>query len=70
MLHLAESPPDDRPRERLRALGPGALTAVELLAILLGTGTSKRDAVAVAGDLLAAAGGSVRALVRQPVGPG
>jgi DNA repair protein RadC len=68
MSSLAESPPDDRPRERLRALGPAALTAVELLAILLGTGTSRRDAVAVAGELLAAAGGSLRALVRQPVG--
>jgi DNA repair protein RadC len=68
MPHLAESRPDDRPRERLRALGPGALTAVELLAILIGTGTSRRDAVAVAGDLLAAAGGSLRALARQPVG--
>jgi len=68
MSHLAEARPDDRPRERLRALGPGALTAVELLAILIGTGTSQRDAVAVAGDLLAAAGGSLRALARQPVG--
>jgi DNA repair protein RadC len=44
------------------------LTPVELLAILLGTGTSNRDAVAVAEDLLTAAGGSVRALARQPVG--
>jgi DNA repair protein RadC len=65
---LGETRPYDRPRERLRALGPGALTAVELLAILLGTGTSNRDAVAVAEDLLGAAGGSVRALARQPVG--
>lgn len=65
---LGDTRPYDRPRERLRALGPGALTAVELLAILLGTGTSNRDAVAVAEDLLAAAGGSVRALARQPVG--
>ena len=65
---LGETRPYDRPRERLRALGPGALTAVELLAILLGTGTSNRDAVAVAADLLGAAGGSVRALARQPVG--
>ncbi|MDH4045639.1 MAG: DNA repair protein RadC [Gemmatimonadota bacterium] len=65
---LGETRPHDRPRERLRSLGPGALTAVELLAILLGTGTSDRDAVAVAGDLLSAAGGTVRALARQPVG--
>jgi DNA repair protein RadC len=66
--HLRDAPPGDRPRERLRALGPGALTAVELLAILLGTGTSARDAVAVAGDLLATAEGSLRALARRPVG--
>jgi DNA repair protein RadC len=68
MSRLGETRTHDRPRERLRTLGPGALTAVELLAILLGTGTSDRDAVAVAGDLLAAAGGSVRALARQPIG--
>jgi len=68
MPPLREARPDDRPRERLRSLGPGALTAVELLAILIGTGTSKRDAIVVAGDLLAAAGGSVRALARQPIG--
>jgi DNA repair protein RadC len=44
------------------------LTVVELLAILLGTGTCRRDALVVAGDLLAAAGGSLRALARRPVG--
>jgi DNA repair protein RadC len=65
---ISDTPPADRPRERLRAHGPGALTAVELLAILLGTGTSARNAVVVAGDLLAAAGGSLRALARRPVG--
>ena len=65
---VLEGPPSDRPRERLRALGPAALTAVELLAILLGTGTSRRDAVGVAGDLLVASGGSLRALTRRPVG--
>jgi DNA repair protein RadC len=65
---LAETRAADRPRERLRTLGPGALTAVELLAILLGTGTSARDAITVAGDLLAAAGGSLPALARRPVG--
>jgi len=68
MPALREATPGDRPRERLRSLGPGALTAVELLAILIGTGTSTRDAIAVAEDLLTAAGGSVRALARQPIG--
>jgi DNA repair protein RadC len=65
---LSDSPPADRPRERLRALGPGALTAVELLAILLGTGTPRRDAVGLAGDLLGSAGGSLRTLARRPAG--
>lgn len=44
------------------------MTAVELIAIVLGTGTSARDAAAVAGDLLATADGSLRALARRPVG--
>jgi DNA repair protein RadC len=65
---VLEGPPGDRPRERLRTLGPAALTAVELLAILLGTGTSRRDAIAVAGEVLATAGGSLRGLARRPVG--
>ncbi len=67
-VRLADSPAADRPRERLRTLGPGALTAVELLAILLGTGTSRRDALGVAAELLRATGGSLRALARRPVG--
>src|SRR6059036_799861 len=37
-LRLAEHAEQDRPRERLWAVGPAALTAQELLAILLGTG--------------------------------
>ena len=59
---------DDGPRERLRRLGPGALTVVELLAILLGTGAARRHALVVAADLLAAGGGSLRALARRPAG--
>jgi DNA repair protein RadC len=65
---LGETRAHDRPRERLRALGPGALTTVELLAILIGTGTSDHDAIAVAGSVLASADGSVRALARHPPG--
>lgn len=69
MAHcIRDAHPGERPRERLRALGPTALTTVELLAILLGTGTARRDALAVASDLLASAGGSLRALIRRPVG--
>jgi len=43
-----------RPRERLARLGPEALTDAELLALLLRTGAAGRDAVGLAGDLLAA----------------
>jgi DNA repair protein RadC len=47
----------DRPRERLEALGAEALSDAELLALLLRTGGRGADALAVAGELLAAHGG-------------
>lgn len=59
--------PRDRPRERLRALGPAALSSAELLAIILGTGAPAQDVVAVAQALLADAGGSLRRLASRPV---
>jgi DNA repair protein RadC len=65
-LLLSEHPERDRPRERFWAVGPVALTAQELLAILLGTGCAGRDALAVAGDLLARVEGSLRRLVGRP----
>ncbi|MDJ0850163.1 MAG: DNA repair protein RadC [Myxococcota bacterium] len=48
---------DDRPRERLDALGPEALSDAELLALLLRTGGPGADARRVAARLLAAHGG-------------
>jgi DNA repair protein RadC len=63
---LDERPPDERPRERLWALGPSALTAAELLTLLLGTGIGGRPAGALATRLLAAAGGSLRRLAARP----
>ena len=61
-----EGRPTDRPRERLWALGPQALTAAELIAILLATGGGGRDAVGLAGLLLERAGGSLRDLAARP----
>ncbi len=61
--HLADH---DLPRERLWRLGPGALTAPELLAILLGTGDAHRGVHRVADDLMAEAGGSLRTLAARP----
>lgn len=43
---------ETRPRERLEALGASALTDAELLAILLGTGTTARNAIELGNDLL------------------
>jgi len=65
---VASPRPDatDRPRERLRSLGPGALTVAELVAILLGTGTMDVDAEAVARNVLALGDGSLRALAMRP----
>src|SRR5579884_2409302 len=45
-LELAEHPARDRPRERLWAFGPAALTGQELLAVLLGTGCVGRGKAA------------------------
>src|SRR2546425_2495317 len=65
-LRLAEHLEHDRPRERFWAVGPGALTGQELLAILLGTGTRGQDALAVAGEILARGDGSLRKLAARP----
>ena len=49
---MSTLPPADRPRERLWALGPAALTTAELLAIVIGTGRGRRGVLDVAGGLL------------------
>lgn len=43
---------NDRPRERLKNLGPRSLTDVELLAILLGSGTKNYDVLTLASLIL------------------
>ena len=65
-LPVSTLPPTDRPRERLWALGPCALTTAELLAIVLGTGGGGRDVLEIAGRLLELSEGSLRRLARRP----
>jgi DNA repair protein RadC len=65
-LSLSETRMPDRPRERLFTLGAHSLTTAELLAILIGTGTCGRDALAVARGLLRLGTGSLRELARRP----
>lgn len=67
-LRLSETRLEERPRERLLSLGPSALTTVELLAIVIGTGTKGGDALQVAGEVLRQTRGSLRGLARQPAG--
>jgi DNA repair protein RadC len=49
--------PHDRPREKLLRAGVGALGDNELIAVVLGSGVRGRDALAVAQEVLAVAGG-------------
>ena len=54
---MSALPVQDRPRERLLALGAGALSDQELLAILLRSGTRGTGAPELAASLLSAHGG-------------
>ncbi len=51
-LRLKDQPPGERPRERLVARGPDALTHAELIAILLRTGLRGTNVVQVGQNLL------------------
>ena len=56
-MSLKDLPADARPREKLLARGPGALSDAELLALLLRTGTAGRGVLQMAQELLDAFGG-------------
>ena len=66
-LSIRELPRSERPRERLVALGASALSSAELLALLVGAGTTGGSALQVGQALLAGAGGSLRRMAMQPV---
>jgi DNA repair protein RadC len=65
-LPVCELPHTDRPRERLWSLGPAALTTVELLAIVLGTGGCGQNVLRLAAQLLEVSEGSLRRLAQRP----
>ena len=72
-LRIREIPSSERPRERLRDLGPGALSNAELLAIILRSGSAKQSVLALASSLLSRHGGlgglarlSFSDLLREP----
>lgn len=63
---IRDIPPEFRPREKLAALGADALSAAELIAILLRTGLRGRSAIEIANDLLAAHDHSIARLAAAP----
>jgi DNA repair protein RadC len=54
---IKELPPELRPRERLLAEGPEALSAAELLGILLGIGSKEQTAVELGQQVISESGG-------------
>jgi len=51
-LRIADLPEDERPRERMLRHGASTLSDAELVAVLIGSGTRGRSAVAVARELV------------------
>ncbi len=56
-MNLREWPAEERPREKLLARGPQALSDAELLAVFFGTGLPGRNAIDLGRELLARLGG-------------
>lgn len=67
-MAITDWPENERPRERLLAHGPQALSDAELLAIFLRVGVKGKSAVDLARDLLAHFGGSLARLAAAPAG--
>jgi DNA repair protein RadC len=66
-LRISKMPPAERPRERLTRLGASSLSAVELLALVIGSGSGGRSALDLAQQVLSRNGGSLRRLASSPV---
>ena len=62
---LAETAPEDRPREKLLSRGPDALSDDELLAVILGTGRPGMPVLEAAKEILGG-GGFARLFARGP----
>ena len=51
-INIKELPPNERPRERLESLGALSLSDIELITIMIGSGTQKNPAMKVAYAIL------------------
>ena len=65
-MAISDWPLEERPRERLLALGAGALSDAELLAVLLRTGVRGKSAVELGRELLQQFGSITRLLEEGP----
>ncbi len=65
-MAISDWPENERPREKLAELGPGALSDAELLAILFRTGTKGATAIDLARKVLATSGGLKGLLEADP----
>ena len=61
-MRTDEIPSEDRPRERLKALGVEVLSVRELVAVVIGSGSPRRCAMDVAEDVVSARGDRCRDL--------
>lgn len=66
-LTIAHWSPEDQPRERLRDLGPQALSDAELLAILVGSGSRNESAVELMKRLLADCNNNLNTLGKRSI---
>ena len=61
-LNINQWAKEDRPREKLERMGPQVLSDAELLAILVGSGSTKEDAVSLMKRILSDCGNNLNAL--------
>ncbi len=66
-LNINQWNEDDRPREKMMRLGAGALSSAELLAILIGSGSPKENAVDLMKKILRNCNDSLKTLGRMSI---
>lgn len=52
ILKIKDMPSEDKPREKMSKYGPSALSAAELMAVLLGAGTKKEDIMSMSARIV------------------
>ena len=68
-LNINQWAEEDRPREKMATLGAEALSSAELLAILIGSGSTKESAVDLMKRILADCNNSLNTLGKKSIHP-